>query len=46
MITDTISRMMQVNKYPKHPYMRAYWGYYRIGNFKKRLINWFKNIFK
>jgi hypothetical protein len=46
MITDTINRMMEAKRHPQHPYVKAYWGYYKLGNKKKRIINWFKNIFR
>jgi len=38
MITDTIDRINTCDKLPKHPFMKAYWGHYKLGNWKKRLI--------
>ena len=38
MITNTINRVLERKKYPNHPYIKAFWGYYKKGNWKKRLI--------
>lgn len=38
MITDTIDRMNESKIKSKHPYIKAYWGYYKLWNFKKRFL--------
>ena len=38
MITDTINKLSNNNLKSKHPYYKAYWGKYKLWNFRKRLI--------